>query len=723
MKKLICIVMAVCAAVVSRADETPVYALAQGSNDGNALKTKAWWVDADTGTAAPYSMNENSAAGMEFAVTNGLVMRTISGYVNIYGHLTIGSTESAGFVRNKHYDSAINWRGGITAVKGGYEATGSGGGTHEYNLARIDGPIQVASPASDPFVFGGSIDGQNQFAGVWLYSNMSGAEGTGIVMGNPNQAKNPIGFMLAGDNSSYLGSIHFATSGTEFTNVVASATALGGAPSVLVDDAVTITTKGKATLRFTSDVGECEIPATRGLFFNGVEGGTVYPRTFQIEADEGANVTFAGPIKANGQCSGGRNWLTIEKTGVGTVTFAGEVKRDPGVTQFDFNVLDGRIILGSASAMALTNEVSSRVWLKSPDFMEYAVSGYSFSSGAGVVVRHSESGTGTFVLDGTCSISETPISVKVDMESNGYDGLDLCVMKVPVSVRALSEADFIDVDGESFNTRFRIEESDGVQSVYLVRAANDTIAHLTFDADLANHARPGVLDDPSVTRGTPVISADGVFNPLVTSYGDRGTVIRNNLGALNVNGAVVEYKHVSDLMRFSSQTIEFYIKADMQLRWQGVIALKNDASGTGIAWYFLFDNGVLNLSANEKLKVSFCLVSGEGAAPSGTSNPILGQVVGDDRWHHVAYTFAKNAENEWKTDVQMFIDHKRVASNTVNGRVNLVDSNDARFYIGRDDRNQPFNGWLDEFRISRGVLTPDKFLSLRSKPGLAIFVR
>ena len=118
MKKLICIVMAVCAAVVGRADETPVYALAQGSNDGNALKNKAWWVDAETGAAAPYSMNENSAAGMEFAVTNGLVMRTISGYVNIYGHLTIGSTESAGFVRNKHYDSAINWRGGITAVKG-----------------------------------------------------------------------------------------------------------------------------------------------------------------------------------------------------------------------------------------------------------------------------------------------------------------------------------------------------------------------------------------------------------------------------------------------------------------------------------------------------------------------------------------------------------------------------------------------------------------------------
>ena len=71
----------------------------------------------------------------------------------------------------------------------------------------------------------------------------------------------------------------------------------------------------------------------------------------------------------------------------------------------------------------------------------------------------------------------------------------------------------------------------------------------------------------------------------------------------------------------------------------------------------------------------------------------------------------------------MFIDHKRVASNTVNGRVNLVDSNAARFYIGRDDRNQPFNGCLDELRISRGVLTPDKFLSLRSKPGLAIFVR
>ena len=174
-------------------------------------------------------------------------------------------------------------------------------------------------------------------------------------------------------------------------------------------------------------------------------------------------------------------------------------------------------------------------------------------------------------------------------------------------------------------------------------------------------------------------------------------------------------------MRFDAQTIEFYVKADPQLRWQGLMALKNNTDAYGIAWYVLFDNGVANLAENEKIKVTLCLEQEDGTIKSGQA-PVTPTPIADGRWHHFAYTFARNAEDDWKTDLKMYIDHKLVGSTTATGRVQLHDSDTARFYLGADDRNQRFNGCIDELRISRGALTPDQFLRLRQPRGLMVVV-
>lgn len=712
------------------ADARPVYALnASGDNHDNACSTPSHWTDysAEAPVNASASPREASAAGVEYVITNSYRMRTMNNsYANIdfYGHLTVGSVDSPGSILNKRYGTAILYRGGLTVVNGQYLAAGSGSGTAEFNKARIGGRIQVQSPVSAPFAFGG-----DSAYGVDLSADLTGDEGTGIVIGSPGLVSDVPSSTLSGDNAAYLGSIHFASAGNG-SNLVASATALGGAPSALVSDAVKISTKGCSTLAFASSVGTCRIPATRGILFDGFAGGAVYPRTFQLSAEAGADVEIQGPIHANGACSNGRNELTLAKIGTGTITLSGAFTRNPDIADANFKlaVSEGRLVLGSATAIALTNGLSASVWAKSPSAAPFDLAGYTVGAGAGFVVRHEKSAVGTFVLDASSTIEATPISVKLETDEQGYDAYEVCVLKVPTTVRVLSAEDFVDVDATSAydcpKTTFRVEEADGMQSVWLCRAANDTIAHLTFEDDFRSHVRAGTLDtEPEVTLTGSTLSED-VKNVRVSLRGDREATLHANAKSLSVGKGALTYRDPDDLLAWPSQTIEFFIKADPQNRYQTVMRLENGSATNPTAWAFLFDNGV-DGGEHDKLKVSFSLVKGEGEEPANSTNPLTPYTVGNGRWHHIAYTFAPNADEAWKTDVAMYVDYKQVAAGTADGRVNLTPSVGGRFVIAVDERAaNRFDGLLDEVRISRGVLTPDQFLQLRREgAGLLLIVR
>jgi hypothetical protein len=169
------------------------------------------------------------------------------------------------------------------------------------------------------------------------------------------------------------------------------------------------------------------------------------------------------------------------------------------------------------------------------------------------------------------------------------------------------------------------------------------------------------------------------------------------------------------------------VKAGPQNRWQSLFGLKNGYAKTddnkGSSWGFNFDNGS-NVTENDRLKASLSLLASEGAEPASSTNPLERQAVGDDQWHHVAYTFAPNANDAWKTDYAMFVDHKKVASKTgCDGRVNLAEG--GYFYIAVDSRAaNKFTGVIDEIRITRGVLAPEQFLKLRRvRGGVMLIIR
>ena len=707
------------------ATDVTVYALTAAGSNQTAFADAKYWADYSTGTAvqAPRAPNSTKDVGLEYVITNNYSARTASGAATIYGHVTVGTLDSPGFIANKLYNASVNWSGGLTVVNGEYRAVSSGSGTPDFNRALIAGTVEVKSPKSAPFLFGGTSG-----YGVLISADISGADGTGIMIGNPNfGATNPSTF--SGDNANYLGSFEFKT-GSYLTNYVETATALGGAPSALVADAIKFTTKGVGALVFRSSVGDCQIPATRGLYFDGVEGGVIYPRTLSITVEEGASVEFLSPIHANGTCSNNRRELAFDKCGAGTLTLSGAFTRDSEITKFAFNVNEGRVVLGSESAIALTNAVSDKVWLRSPSAAPFTLAGYAVNEGAGFVVRHEKGNAGTFVLDAASSVAATPIKIRLVTDELGFDAYEVCVMKVPASVKTLSPADFVDVDVSSDydypNTTFRVDtDADGVQSVFLCRAANDTIAHLRFEDDFVSHVRKGTLSAaPTVVRAGAALT-DAVANPRLSLEGDRDMTIGTNKAALAVNQGALRYDDPGLLFACDAQTIEFYVKADQQNRYQRLFGLLSGEAASTVSWMFLFDNGQGNegVGGNDKLKTSFALVKSEGAEPSNTTNPIAAQSVADGAWHHVAYTFAPNAADDWKTDVAMFVDHVKVGSATAAGRVNRTAS--GAFTIAVDSRTaNKLDAALDEIRITRGVLAPEQFLKLRKvRGGLMLIIR
>ena len=707
-----------------------VYALTKESSDAknNAFAIANSWADYSSGAevSATYAPNSSSAAGLEYIITNSLTARTQARSDDTYyGHITVGTANSAGGIGNKSYQVLITYKGGLTVVNGQYTPISNGGDNTLDNAgkttAQIGGTIEVLSPSSNPFWFGADKNCQ----GVAIYADITGAESTGIILGSKAYTFPKKALTISGDNAAFLGSIEFG-GGTLVTNIVGSATALGGAPSTLNAEAVKFSSPAESVIRFSSSVGTCQIPANRGIYLNGVGNKSYTTRTFRFDLEDGANVEVLGPFKASGDTS--NKSLTIEKLGAGTLTLSGDVSLENADT-FNLNVNEGRLVLGSTTAWSLAKELSNAVWIKSPSAAETALSGYTLGEGAGFVVRHENGAAGTIVLDSTCKIDATPINIQLETDQEGYDAYEVCVLKVPTSIKTLTAEDFEDADTAGVfgvgKTTFRVETAeDDTQSVYMCRAANNTIAYLSFEDGFTSSVRTGTLNSEPTVQRTGATLSDDVSRPRLTLHGDKETVLGENTKSLSVNGGILKWTDVGDLLKYDSQTIEFYIKANPQNRYQIVLSLANGRSSNATIWSFLFDSGDDTSKNNPAMRVSHCWVPSEGADPKNSGSAIAAQTVGDGKWHHIAYTIAPNASDEWKTDLKYYIDHKLVASATADGKLCLEPSDGATFGIAVDSRSaNTFDGLLDEIRISRGALEPDQFLQLRTDLGLAIIVR
>ena len=88
-------------------------------------------------------------------------------------------------------------------------------------------------------------------------------------------------------------------------------------------------------------------------------------------------------------------------------------------------------------------------------------------------------------------------------------------------------------------------------------------------------------------------------------------------------------------------------------------------------------------------------------------------------WHHIAVTY-----DETDYTMRLYVDYEQIGSPLELGGPMLSGTPSGHvYYVGGGLNNHSFDGWVDEIRLVRECLTPDKFIHLHSDPGLKIFFK
>ena len=99
----------------------------------------------------------------------------------------------------------------------------------------------------------------------------------------------------------------------------------------------------------------------------------------------------------------------------------------------------------------------------------------------------------------------------------------------------------------------------------------------------------------------------------------------------------------------------------------------------------------------------------------------------DGKWHHVAFTFAPNADNpDTTSDVKFYVDYGQENggwTGTATTTSDRVHPDSLHFVVGGGNTTDNcYNGLMDELRISDRALTPNQFLRADKAPGLMMIV-
>ena len=203
--------------------------------------------------------------------------------------------------------------------------------------------------------------------------------------------------------------------------------------------------------------------------------------------------------------------------------------------------------------------------------------------------------------------------------------------------------------------------------------------------------------------------------------GTNGTTSVANDYSVYLNKSRVAFP-VSRLYENESYTVEFWAKftgiaegaPDGQFAGAhaGILRLVQGSS-TDFDWY-LYRHGyaasTLGLAVRHENKSSMSYL--EWTLPS---------LVADSKWHHYAITFEPSAGNT-KTDVTLHRDYIAVDTHTVDARMYSYPSG-HRLLVGESSAaTLNIQGYFNALRISRGVLSPDKFLG-RVRRGVVISFR
>ena len=229
------------------------------------------------------------------------------------------------------------------------------------------------------------------------------------------------------------------------------------------------------------------------------------------------------------------------------------------------------------------------------------------------------------------------------------------------------------------------------------REALDTAATrewIAFEGDLSIEPRDAAVPDGSSTASTVnmVYSQDVPGARRGRVVDGNGTVLReSNTSSMYFSGAFGSGDTSADT---ATQRLLFerniLLERDMKtiLRMYG-----NDTGSDNSPFRRLWSFGYSNAAGNVYVIKD---VSGNTQATFYPDNTVS---FADDKWHHVAITFEPDGSG--KTLCNVYKDYQQLGSqHTFNGELECGDYGESSFAIG-----SRFNGYIDEVRVSKGVLT------------------
>ena len=212
------------------------------------------------------------------------------------------------------------------------------------------------------------------------------------------------------------------------------------------------------------------------------------------------------------------------------------------------------------------------------------------------------------------------------------------------------------------------------------------------------------------TKVSPSLPGFDEQNVPYERIGDRlGNEIRKpNASSVFLKDSTITYPHCPNL-ESPEMTIEFFMKYQAASNYASIVRFGKSYTDPG-------SHPVWNIGLNSDASQIMMRID---TTTTENQTREFGNTFLDGEWHHVAVTIA---QREGGITLRMYDNYKQVgADRLLTGSLNYEKG--SCLGIGRSSVSKAgFTGWIDELRISRGVLSVDEFMR-RGRYGTTVVVQ
>jgi hypothetical protein len=258
-------------------------------------------------------------------------------------------------------------------------------------------------------------------------------------------------------------------------------------------------------------------------------------------------------------------------------------------------------------------------------------------------------------------------------------------------------------------------------------AFEPTRAWIDFEGDLSVKPNEAAIPEGSSNASTVTMEYSPVVPGMRLADGNNVLIRKTNKSSMHFSGAFGSGESSPDTASqrlffernillerdMKSMTVEFFMQGTKNeaKAWSTILRMYGNDSGSDSSpfrrlWSFGYSNAAGNVYVIKDIN----------GASQTTFYPDNTVSFADDKWHHVAITFEPDGTG--KTLCNVYKDYQLLGSqHTFNGELECGDYGTSSLAIG-----SRYNGYIDEVRVSKGVLPVDQMLHVQAK-GLTIIVR